>query len=62
MRTPSPKPSVTSGNDTPPEAPGKGWQRKPIDVAALRALTDQMPLQVESAGDFIRRMRDEDRY
>lgn len=35
---------------------------KPIDVAALRALTDSMPLQAQSAGDFIRQMRDEDRY
>jgi prevent-host-death family protein len=36
--------------------------RKRIDVAALRALTDRMPVQAESAGDFVRRMRDEDRY
>jgi prevent-host-death family protein len=34
---------------------------KPLDVAALRALTDKMPMHSESAGDFIRRMRDEDR-
>ena len=36
--------------------------RKRIDAAALRALTDAMPRQPESAGEFIRRMRDEDRY
>jgi prevent-host-death family protein len=36
--------------------------RKPIDVAALRAMTDAMPMQPETARDFIRRMRDEDRY
>lgn len=36
--------------------------RKPVDVAALRALTDRMPMQEESAGEFVRRMRDEDRY
>ena len=36
--------------------------RKPIDIARLRAVTDKMPMQQESAGDFIRRMRDEDRY
>jgi len=36
--------------------------RKPIDVEALRALTSKMRVQEESAGDFIRRMRDEDRY
>jgi len=36
--------------------------RQPIDLAALRAMTDAMPMQLESAGQFIRRMRDEDRY
>jgi prevent-host-death family protein len=36
--------------------------RKRIDVAALRAMTDAMPVQPEIARDFMRRMRDEDRY
>jgi prevent-host-death family protein len=36
------------------------WKR--IDVAALRAMTDAMPMQPETARDFIRRMRDENRY
>src|SRR5260370_5940682 len=36
--------------------------RKRVDVAALRAMTDAMPVQPETARDFIRRMRDEDRY
>jgi prevent-host-death family protein len=36
--------------------------RKRIDVAALRAMTDFMPMQPETARDFIRRMRDENRY
>jgi prevent-host-death family protein len=36
--------------------------RKRIDTAALRALTERMTPQAESAGDFIRRMRDTDRY
>jgi antitoxin (DNA-binding transcriptional repressor) of toxin-antitoxin stability system len=36
--------------------------RKPIDSAALRRLTDAMPPQSQTAGDFIRQMRDEDRY
>lgn len=36
--------------------------RKPIDFAALRALTDSMPMQKESAGRFIRKMRDKARY
>lgn len=35
--------------------------RKPIDLALLRAVTDTMPLQTESAGDFVRAMRDSDR-
>jgi antitoxin (DNA-binding transcriptional repressor) of toxin-antitoxin stability system len=37
-------------------------QRKKIDVTALEEFTRSQPLQKESAGDFIRRMRDEDRY
>jgi len=36
--------------------------RKPIDLSALRALTDAMPVQRESARDLVRRMRDQDRY
>ena len=36
--------------------------RRPIDVAALRALTAGMSYQTEPAGEFVRRMRDEDRY
>jgi prevent-host-death family protein len=39
-----------------------GTPRKRIDVAALRAMTDAMPMQQVSAGEFIRQMRDEDRY
>lgn len=36
-------------------------KKKPIDVAKLKALTGSMTFQEESAGDFVRRMRDEDR-
>jgi hypothetical protein len=36
--------------------------RKRINLSLLRAVTDGMPMQQESAGEFIRRMRDEDRY
>ena len=36
--------------------------RKRIDLAALRAMTDAMPFQPETSRDFVRRMRDEDRY
>ncbi len=35
---------------------------KKIDVEALRRHAATMTYQEESAGDFIRRMRDEDRY
>jgi prevent-host-death family protein len=36
--------------------------RERIDIAELRALTRRMRMQPESAGEFVRRMRDEDRY
>jgi len=36
--------------------------RKKIDIKMLQAVTEGSPWQTESAGDFIRRMRDEDRY
>ena len=36
--------------------------RKRFDLAALRAVTDGMTMQTESAGDFMRRMRDDARY
>ena len=36
--------------------------RKRIDPAALRAVTGRMPMQSQSAGEFVRRMRDKDRY
>ncbi|MHB1111539.1 MAG: type II toxin-antitoxin system Phd/YefM family antitoxin [Devosia sp.] len=36
--------------------------RKPINIDRLRAIAATMPYQNEGAGDFIRRMRDEDRY
>jgi prevent-host-death family protein len=35
---------------------------KPIDWDALRRATAKQPMQEEGAGDFIRRMRDSDRY
>ncbi len=42
---------------TPVPAP-----RQPIDFAALKRLTDSLPPESETSADFIRRMRDEDRY
>jgi hypothetical protein len=50
-----------SNSDAPPKIL-KPVERKQVDVAALRKLTDAMPMQSESAGEFVRRMRDEDRY
>jgi prevent-host-death family protein len=35
---------------------------KPIDIEALRKIADSMPYQEESAGDFMRRLRDDARY
>lgn len=35
--------------------------REPFDFDALKAFTDSQPIQRESAGDLIRRMRDGDR-
>jgi len=37
-------------------------RRKRIDPAALQAITDKMPMQREGARDFVRRMRDDERY
>ncbi len=36
--------------------------RQKVDLAALRALTADMPVQEESASETVRRMRDGDRY
>jgi prevent-host-death family protein len=36
--------------------------RKRVDLSALRAMTDTMPMQSESVRDFVRRMRDGERY
>ncbi len=39
------------------ERPGK-----PVDLAALRHLTASMPAQTVAASDWLRQVRDEDRY
>ena len=36
--------------------------KKPIDFEAIRKIRESMPKQQESSEEFIRRMRDEDRY
>lgn len=35
---------------------------KPIDLAALRALTDSMPMQAEPSESWMRAVRDDSRY
>jgi prevent-host-death family protein len=37
-------------------------RRKRVDLSALRAVTDTMPMQPKSAREFVRRMRDDERY
>ena len=39
-----------------------GRQRKPIDAAMLRAVTDTLPPATQTAGALVRAMRDGDRY
>lgn len=39
-----------------------GAPRRPVSLAMLQALTGAMPEQADSAGDFVRSMRDGDRY
>ncbi len=41
---------------------GVAKKLEPIDFAAIRELRELLPLQEESAGDFMRRMRDQERY
>ena len=36
--------------------------RRPVALATLQSLTKSMPMQTETAGEFIREMRDGDRY
>ncbi len=42
--------------------PAKEREWKPVDTDLLRTLHAKMPVQAESAGDFLRRMRDDARY
>lgn len=36
--------------------------RPPLDLARLRAFRDTLPMQDESSGEVVRRLRDSDRY
>ncbi|WP_083988736.1 type II toxin-antitoxin system Phd/YefM family antitoxin [Devosia geojensis] len=42
----------------PPEAPGK----RPVNVEALRRHLESLSGRGKGAGEFVRQMRDEDRY
>ena len=42
--------------------PVENSERKPILAEHLRAITEDMPRQEDSAGDFMRRLRESDRY
>jgi prevent-host-death family protein len=37
-------------------------KREPVDLEMLRKLRASLPFDDEPAGEFVRRMRDEDRY
>jgi len=39
-----------------------GTPREPVDIAALRALTDSLPRQKVPARVFMQKMRDRERY
>lgn len=41
---------------------GVAKKLEPIDWDEIDRIRESMPFQEESAGDFMRRMRDEDRY
>ena len=41
---------------------GLPLKRKPIDVNVLRRLTENMTMQEQPAGEFVRAMRDSERY
>jgi prevent-host-death family protein len=40
----------------------KAKPKKKVDIAMLDALASRLPYQEVSAGDFVRQMRDSDRY
>jgi hypothetical protein len=37
-------------------------KREPLDLGLLQKLRESLPFDNEPAGEFVRRMRDEDRY
>ena len=45
-----------------PQITGIKSRRKRIDPMALRALTDAIPVQRETARNFVRRLRNQERY
>jgi hypothetical protein len=55
------KPVPIPGPKLPPNNPADEPRQK-IALADLKAVTETMAQKRESAGTFVRRMRDEDRY
>lgn len=53
---------ITRGGKIVARLLGADQPRKPIDRDAIRAFTDTLPVSSQSAGEFVRWMRDTDRY
>jgi len=61
-RNGEPVAQITPITKTRRAVPAARKPRKPIDLNWLREVTKNMPPQEESGGDFMRRIRDEERY
>lgn len=46
----------------PESKPEPARRKEPVDLERLKAIRDQMPVQIESAGEFMRKVRDGERY
>jgi antitoxin (DNA-binding transcriptional repressor) of toxin-antitoxin stability system len=46
----------------PERKPEQARRKAPVDLEQLKAIRDQMPPQTESAGEFMRKVRDGERY
>lgn len=53
---------ITRRGKTVARLTGAEKPRKPISADELRALTDTMTLQTQDAAEFVRAMRDNERY
>ncbi|MDP9836954.1 antitoxin (DNA-binding transcriptional repressor) of toxin-antitoxin stability system [Neorhizobium huautlense] len=46
----------------PERKPEPARRKEPVDLERLKAIRDQMPVQIENAGEFMRKVRDGERY